>query len=144
MISFHKRIKKLTCFNVFYHYFTNDRYFSNPQTFFHLVVVSDDEATISLIYYMMCLEARFYDYLASSDVKNEISIVLRNEYLNSFFCKFMSCDEILLIFMSCDIILSKKRTSCDIVLSKKRTSCDHNHMITKTSKVHLRIKCNCC
>jgi hypothetical protein len=36
---------------------------------FHLVVVSDDDATSSFIYYVMCLEARFYDYLASSDVK---------------------------------------------------------------------------
>jgi hypothetical protein len=26
-------------------------------------------ATTSFIYYVMCLEARFYDYLASSDVK---------------------------------------------------------------------------
>ncbi len=62
-------IKLMLITNVFYRYFTNDHYFSNPQTFFHLVVVSDDEATILLIYDVMCLGARFYDYLASSDVK---------------------------------------------------------------------------
>jgi hypothetical protein len=28
---------------------------------------------ISFIYYVMCLEARFYDYLASSEVKKKLS-----------------------------------------------------------------------
>ncbi len=55
--------------NVFYRYFTNDRYFF-PLTYIFISSSSATRiATSSLIYYVMCLEARFYDYLASSDVK---------------------------------------------------------------------------
>jgi hypothetical protein len=60
----------LTTCNVFYHYFANYHYFSHFQAYLFISSSSaTTTATSSLIYYVMCLEARFYEYLASSDVK---------------------------------------------------------------------------
>jgi hypothetical protein len=55
--------------NVFDRYFINDRYFSSLIYLFISSSSATTTATSSLIYYVMCLRARFYDYLASSDVK---------------------------------------------------------------------------
>jgi hypothetical protein len=55
--------------NVIYHYLSNDHYFI--QFRFKLIKYddSDSKATTSLIYYVMCLEAKFDDYLVWSEIK---------------------------------------------------------------------------
>jgi hypothetical protein len=56
-------------YNVFYHYLGQYHYLGHPGSKFADSTTTTATATTSLIYYVMCLEARFYDYLAPNDVK---------------------------------------------------------------------------
>jgi hypothetical protein len=64
-----KPVHLLSSTNVFDRYFINDLYFSSFTYLFISSSSATTTATSSLIYYVMCLEARFYDYLASKNVK---------------------------------------------------------------------------
>jgi hypothetical protein len=58
--------------NVFYHYLINDHYFIIQSRFTFVEYDDDDSKNNDIIYlltYVTCLEAKFYDYLASNDVK---------------------------------------------------------------------------
>jgi hypothetical protein len=50
--------------NVFYRYFDTYHYFQTVST-----MTATARTATSFIYYVMCLEAKYYNYLASSDVK---------------------------------------------------------------------------
>ncbi len=56
-----------------YHYFDQYHYFDRLEAGFAKYDDSDSESKTSFIYYVMCLEARFYDYLATSEVKKKLS-----------------------------------------------------------------------
>jgi hypothetical protein len=56
--------------NVFDRYFINGHYFSS---FRFSTTTAIATATTSLIYYLMRLGARFYDYLAPSEVRKKLS-----------------------------------------------------------------------
>ncbi len=59
---------------MFGRYLAHGHYFISPQILFFISSSSaTTTATTSFIYYVMCLGARFYDYLAPSEVKKKLS-----------------------------------------------------------------------
>jgi hypothetical protein len=69
--------------NVFDHYLAHDHYLGPIQVHFSSTTTATARTTTSLIYYAICLEARLYDYLASSEVRNESSSKLVTVTLSS-------------------------------------------------------------
>jgi hypothetical protein len=59
--------------NVFYRHFARYRHFDRRDLGLHSTMTATATSKTSNIYYVMCLGARFYEYLASSEVKNELS-----------------------------------------------------------------------
>jgi hypothetical protein len=65
----HEEIKS----NVFYRHFARYRHFDRRDLGLHSTMTATATAKTSNIYYVMCLEARVYEYLAPSEVRNELS-----------------------------------------------------------------------
>jgi hypothetical protein len=59
--------------NVINDYFDHYDYFDRATVDFSSTMTAIARSTISYVYYMTCFETRFYDYLASSEVRNELS-----------------------------------------------------------------------
>jgi hypothetical protein len=59
--------------NVFYRHFARYRHFDRRDLGLHSTMTATATSKTSNIYYVMCLEARFYEYLVSSEVRNELS-----------------------------------------------------------------------
>jgi hypothetical protein len=59
--------------NVFYRHFARYRHFDRRDLGLHSTMTATATSKTSNIYYVMCVGARFYEYLAPSEVRNELS-----------------------------------------------------------------------
>jgi hypothetical protein len=76
-----KKDRRIDRFSVFIHrsndnvidgYFDHYGYFDRATVDFSSTMAATARGTTSLIYYMMCLGARFYEYLAPSEIRNKL------------------------------------------------------------------------